>query len=218
MLSQTEENYLKEIYTLEERTLKEVSTNAIAEKMQTKASSVTDMLQKLSTKGLVIYKKYKGTRLSKKGKNKAILLVRKHRLWETFLVNKLNFLWDEVHDIAEQLEHIQSEKLTDRLEAFLEYPTLDPHGDPIPNVDGEIIKINSISLADLKIKEEGVFVGVKDSSNDFLKYLSKKEIAIGNKLKVLDIEPFDNSIKIDNNSKQLVISENVAKNLYLKNQ
>ena len=216
MLSQAEENYLKEIYSLEERFKKEVSTNSIAEKMETKASSVTDMLQKLSNKGLVVYKKYNGTRLSEKGKAKAILIVRKHRLWETFLVEKLNFLWDEVHDIAEQLEHIKSEKLTNRLEAFLEYPEFDPHGDPIPNVNGKIIKINNICLADLKIKEEGVFVGVKDSSDDFLKYLNKKNIAIGDKLKVLDIESFDNSVKIDNNSQELIISENVAKNLYLK--
>ncbi|WP_148870167.1 metal-dependent transcriptional regulator [Tenacibaculum adriaticum] len=217
MLSQTEENYLKEIYSLEELVQKEVSTNSIAEKMQTKASSVTDMLQKLSNKKLVIYKKYKGTRLSEKGKTKAILIIRKHRLWETFLVEKLNFPWDEVHDIAEQLEHIKSEKLTNRLDAFLEYPTLDPHGDPIPNVNGKIIKVNSVILADLKIKEEGVFVGVKDSSDDFLRYLNKKNIAIGDKIKVLEIEPFDNSFKIDNNSTELIISESVAKNLYIKN-
>ena len=143
MLSHTEENYLKEIYTLEEACQKEVSTNAIAEKMQTKASSVTDMLQKLSSKELVHYKKYKGTRLSEKGKTKAIVIIRKHRLWETFLVEKLNFLWDEVHDIAEQLEHIKSEKLTNSLDAFLGYPTIDPHGDPIPNGNGKIIKVDS---------------------------------------------------------------------------
>ncbi len=216
MLSQTEENYLKEIYTLEEIFDQGVSTNSIAEKLQTKASSVTDMIQKLSNKGLVIYQKYKGSRLSSKGRSKAILIIRKHRLWETFLVEKLNFPWDEVHDIAEQLEHIKSEKLTNRLDAFLGFPTLDPHGHPIPNENGKIIKMNSIILADLKIKEEGVFVGVKDSSDDFLKYLNKKNIAIGDKLKVIDIEPFDNSFRIDSNSKQLTISENVAKNLYLK--
>ena len=217
MLSHTEENYLKEIYTLEETCQKEVSTNAIAEKMQTKASSVTDMLQKLSSKELVHYKKYKGTRLSEKGKTKAIVIIRKHRLWETFLVEKLNFLWDEVHDIAEQLEHIKSEKLTNSLDAFLGYPTIDPHGDPIPNGNGKIIKVDSVILADLKIKQEGVFIGVKDSSDDFLRYLNKKNIAIGDTLKVLEIEPFDNSFKIDNESTQLIISENVAKNLYIKN-
>lgn len=218
MLSQTEENYLKAIYTLEEVHQNEVSTNSIAEKMQTKASYVTDMLQKLADKKLVIYKKYKGTRLSKKGKSKAIFIIRKHRLWETFLFEKLNFPWDEVHDIAEQLEHIKSEKLTNSLDAFLEYPTLDPHGDPIPNEQGKIIKMQNAILADLKIKEEGMLIGVKDSSNDFLRYLNKKNIAIGDRLKVIDIEPFDNSYKIDANSNQLIISESIAKNLYIKSQ
>lgn len=218
MLSHTEENYLKEIYALQEGTQKGVSTNAIAQKIQTKASSVTDMLQKLSNKKLVEYTKYKGSRLSGKGEAKAISIVRKHRLWETFLVEKLNFLWDEVHDIAEQLEHIKSDKLIKKLEDYLGNPKFDPHGDPIPNCNGEIIKVNSISLSEFKINEEGVFVGIKDSSDSFLKYLSKNKIAIGDTLKLLEIEPFDNSFLINTNSRQFVISENVAKNLYLKSE
>ena len=218
MLSHTEENYLKEIYALQEGTQKGVSTNAIAQKIRTKASSVTDMLQKLSNKKLVEYTKYKGSRLSEKGKAKAISIVRKHRLWETFLVEKLNFLWDEVHDIAEQLEHIKSDKLIKKLEAYLGNPKFDPHGDPIPNCNGEITKVNSVGLSEFKINEEGVFVGVKDSSDSFLKYLSKNKIAIGDNLKLLEIEPFDNSFLIYTNSRQFVISENVAKNLYLKSQ
>jgi DtxR family Mn-dependent transcriptional regulator len=218
MLSQAEENYLKEIYALQEGSQDEISTNSIAEKMQTKASSVTDMLQKFSNKGLVDYTKYKGSRLSRKGRVKAILIVRKHRLWETFLVEKLNFPWNEVHDIAEQLEHIKSEKLTNKLEAYLGNPQFDPHGHPIPNGNGEIAKVNSIRLSEFKIKEEGVFVGVKDSSDNFLRYLNKNKIAIGDTMKLLDIEPFDNSFLIDTNSRQFVISENVAKNLYLKRE
>jgi len=218
MLSHAEENYLKEIYGLQEATQRGVSTNSIAEKMETKASSVTDMLQRLSNKDLVVYTKYKGSRLSEKGRLKAVSIVRKHRLWETFLVEKLNFLWDEVHDIAEQLEHIKSEKLTKKLEAFLGNPKFDPHGHPIPNSNGQIAKLNSVSLAEFKIKEEGVFVGVKDSSDSFLKYLNKKNIAIGDTLKLLDIEPFDNSFLISTNARQFNISENVAKNLYLKSE
>lgn len=215
MLSHTEENYLKEIYLLEENFQMEVNTNALAQKLQSQAASVTDMFRKLSKKELVVYRKYKGVRLSEKGKAQAISIIRKHRLWETFLVEKLNFQWDEVHDIAEQLEHINSEKLTQRLEAFLGYPKVDPHGDPIPNSSGQFVKLKSKSLAELKIKEEGILITVKDSSDDFLKYLDKRKLGIGDKIKVLDIEPFDKSVRIANNSQELIISEHVAKNLYI---
>ena len=216
MLSQAEENYIKEIYALEEDTSQLVSTNAIAKKMRTKASSATDMLQKLNQKGLVVYTKYKGAKLSAKGKSKAMAIVRKHRLWETFLVEKLGFSWDEVHDIAEQLEHIQSKTLTNRLDAFLEYPSFDPHGHPIPNVNGKIVASESTLLAELKIHEGGILVGVKDSSDHFLKYLSKINITIGDHIKVLDIEPFDNSVTISNKTAKLTISGSVANNLYIQ--
>lgn len=215
MLSHTEENYLKEIYLLEEDFQMEVNTNAMAQKLRSQAASVTDMFRKLSEKELVVYRKYKGVRLTEKGKAQAILIIRKHRLWETFLVEKLNFQWDEVHEIAEQLEHVNSEKLINSLEVFLEYPKRDPHGDPIPNSKGEFVKLRSKSLAELKIKEEGVLITVKDSTDDFLKYLDKKKLGIGNKIKVLEIEPFDNSIRIASNSQELTISEHVAKNLFL---
>ncbi|MDE3740463.1 metal-dependent transcriptional regulator [Maribacter polysaccharolyticus] len=216
MLSQAEENYLKEIYALGEETEELLSTNSIAKKMRTKASSATDMLQKLAGKGLVDYTKYKGTRLSKEGEAKAMAIVRKHRLWETFLVAKLGFSWDEVHDIAEQLEHIQSKTLTNRLDAFLEYPSHDPHGHPIPNTNGKIVASEGIILADLKINEKGVLVGVKNATDSLLKYLNKINITIGDTIKVLDIEPFDDSVTIDNNAQQITISGNVAKNLYIK--
>ncbi|MDV7138809.1 metal-dependent transcriptional regulator [Maribacter sp. TH_r10] len=218
MLSQAEENYLKEIYALGEETHELLSTNSIAKKMKTKASSATDMLQKLSNKGLVDYTKYKGARLSRKGETIAMTIVRKHRLWETFLVEKLGYNWDEVHDIAEQLEHIQSKTLTNRLDAFLEYPTRDPHGHPIPNINGKIVTSESIILADLNINEEGILIGVKDASDNFLKYLNKINITIGDNIKILDIEPFDNSVTISSDTKQITISGNVAKNLYIKNQ
>ena len=137
----SEENYLKTIYHLTTASDAEVSTNAIAEKMETKASSVTDMLKKLAEKGLINYKKYQGVSLTQDGKLAAKMSVRKHRLWEVFLVEKLGFSWDEVHDIAEQLEHIKSEKLINKLDDFLDNPTEDPHGDPIPDREGRIIKI-----------------------------------------------------------------------------
>lgn len=217
MLSQAEENYIKAIYSLETQSDKGVSTNMIAKKIQTKASSVTDMIKKLSEKQLVVYKKYQGVQLSKKGKKVAMLIVRKHRLWESFLVDKLNFSWDEVHVVAEQLEHIKSEKLIERLDRFLEYPSVDPHGDPIPDKDGNIEKRNKVKLSALKENEQSILLSVKDSSADFLKYLNKKKIAIGNTIKVLSVEPFDRSMQIEMNSKQFIISENVADNLYLKN-
>ena len=216
MLSRTEENYIKEIYSLEAELKKEVSTNFIAEKLRTKASSVTDMLQKLARKKMVIYKKYKGAHLTRQGKAAALVIVRKHRLWETFLVQKLGFCWDEVHDVAEQLEHIKSEKLTDRLDEFLGFPAVDPHGDPIPNKKGKMVKIKTTCISQFEINEEGTFVETKNSTDEFLKYLSKNKMTIGCKIKVLQKEPFDNSIKIKINGKQFNISENVAKNLYLK--
>jgi len=216
MLSFAEENYLKTIYHLERIDSNGVSTNAIAKKMETKASSVTDMVQKLSDKKFVVYKKYQGVKLSDQGRTIAIYLVRKHRLWECFLFNKLNFSWDEVHDIAEQLEHIQSDKLVDKLDAFLDFPTVDPHGDPIPDKDGNITKRKKIPLSKLAVNQASVLLGVKDSSDEFLRYLNKKEIAIGSLIKVINIEPFDQSMHIETNKKELLITNAVSKNLFVK--
>lgn len=216
MLSKSEENYIKEIYSLQEEMGKEVSTSLIAEKLYTKASSVTDMLQKLANKDLVIYKKYKGVKLNSLGKVRALSIIRKHRLWETFLVDVLHFNWDEVHEIAEQLEHIKSEKLVAKLDEFLGFPTVDPHGDPIPDVDGVIPNIKAICLTHLGVSDEGVFISVKDSSEKFLNFLNNNNLTIGCKIKVNHIEEFDNSMSIEINGIQLNISENVAKNIYLK--
>lgn len=216
MLSFSEENYLKTIYHLELQDAQGVSTSSIAKKMDTKASSVTDMVQKLSEKKLVVYKKYQGVQLSGQGREIAIYLVRKHRLWEYFLVDKLKFAWDEVHDIAEQLEHIQSEELVDRLDEYLGFPTIDPHGDPIPDKDGNITRRKKIPLSRLKKNQESVLLGVKDSSDEFLRYLDKKKIAIGNSIKVLNIEAFDKSMQIKTNGTELLITEIVANNLLVK--
>ena len=218
MVTFSEENYLKAIYHLGKHGSTSVSTNAIAKKMQTKASSVTDMLKKLAEKDLVDYIKYQGVSLTKAGKLAATNVIRKHRLWEVFLVEKLNFPWDEVHEIAEQLEHIKSEKLTNELDAFLEYPTHDPHGDPIPDKAGNIKPTNKILLAQMPIGERCLCVGVKDSSTDFLKYLDKHKIALGTSLKIMSKEAFDNSmtLKVDNN--EITISNVIANNLYVKQQ
>ncbi len=216
MLTKSEENYIKEIYALEQINTEGVSTNLIAQKIETKASSVTDMLKKLAKKELINYQKYKGVKLNAEGKKIALSVVRKHRLWETFLVNKLNFSWDEVHDIAEQLEHIQSEKLTNQLDAFLNFPKVDPHGDPIPDVNGEFIAIKTVCLNELEVGEKGVFVEVKNDSEKFLKFLTKNNITIGSEIKVIDKEVFDDSYTIEIGEKQFNISESVIKNIYLK--
>ena len=212
----SEENYLKAIYHLTNVTNKEVSTNAIAETMETKASSVTDMLKKLAEKDLVNYKKYQGVSLTDKGKLTAKMIVRKHRLWEVFLVDKLNFAWDEVHDIAEQLEHIKSEQLINKLDDFLGNPTEDPHGDPIPNANGQMVAIEKQLLSELAENQIGICVGVKDSSAEFLKYLDKQEIALGSKIEIIFKESFDLSTKIKVNGKELTISNKIANNLFVK--
>lgn len=215
MFSLSEENYLKAIYHLELDTNRGVSTNAIAEKLETKASSVTDMIKKLSDKKVVIYKKYKGVTLTELGKKIAANVVRKHRLWEVFLVEKLNFSWDEVHDVAEQLEHIKSSKLINQLDSFLGFPTHDPHGDPIPDEEGNLKIIEKSLLSTLSKNESGVCVGVDDSSSEFLQFLDKKGITLGKVIKVLDKEEFDNSLSILVNDKKLSISNKIANNLYI---
>ncbi|PZD77454.1 metal-dependent transcriptional regulator [Mesonia sp. K7] len=212
----SEENYLKTIFHLEKEYKDGVPTNAIAHEMHTKASSVTDMIKRLAEKDLMVYKKYQGAKLSDSGRKHAIKIIRKHRLWECFLVDKLNFNWDEVHEVAEQLEHIKSEKLILELDKFLEYPKTDPHGDPIPDQDGHIAVIQKRVLAELQRGEEGICVGVNDSSSAFLQYLDKNNIALGKKIKIEDKEEFDNSLVIQVEGKKMTISGLAANNLYIK--
>ena len=215
MLSYSEENHLKAIFHLSVNNESGVNTNSIASKINSKAPSVTEMLKKLSEKDLVVYKKYQGVLLTDFGRKTALSVIRKHRLWEVFLVEKLNFKWDEVHDIAEQLEHIKSEKLTNELDKFLDYPTKDPHGDPIPNPAGFIKYTAKLVLSDLLIGETGKFVGVKDSSSTFLKYLDKREISLGSNIKVIHKEEFDESIHIGLVETNLSISVKSAANIYV---
>jgi DtxR family Mn-dependent transcriptional regulator len=212
----SEENYIKVIYHLSLVSPKGVNTNAIAGMLDTKASSVTDMLKKLSEKELVAYQKYQGVTLTEKGFYSAKMIVRKHRLWEVFLVDKLNFSWDEVHEIAEELEHIKSENLINKLDAFLDFPSFDPHGDPIPNADGEIKKINKLLLSETELNKEYQCVGVKDSSSSFLQYLDKQKIALGSKITVKEKESFDDTLLVEIDSRQLTISNKIANNLYVK--
>lgn len=216
MITFSEENYLKAIYHLGKHKGAAVSTNAIAERMDTKASSATDMIKKLAEKDLVNYKRYQGVTLTKKGQMAAVLVIRKHRLWEVFLVEKLNFSWDEVHDVAEQLEHIKSKKLIDELDAFLDFPTEDPHGDPIPDRDGNIKTKDKILLSQVKSGDHCICVGVKDSSSTFLKYLDKHKIALGTKLQVMSKEDFDNSMTIAFDKQEFTISHVIANNLFVK--
>ncbi|WP_179349827.1 metal-dependent transcriptional regulator [Winogradskyella pacifica] len=216
MITLTEENYIKAIYHLSSNGEKTVNTNAIASAMQTKASSVTDMIKKLSEKNYADYKKYQGVTLTDDGKRVAVNIIRKHRLWEVFLVEKLNFSWDEVHEVAEHLEHIKSDKLIDELDAFLEFPTYDPHGDPIPDKEGNFKHIEKIVLAKAEVGSAYKCVGVDDTSSKFLKYLDSNHIALGTIITVKHKEPFDNSIKIALENSEIVVSQSVAKNLYLK--
>lgn len=216
MITLTEENYIKAIYHLGKYGKETVNTNAIAKALDTKASSVTDMVKKLADKEYLNYKKYQGAVLTEKGKRIAVNIVRKHRLWEVFLVEKLNFSWDEVHDVAEHLEHIKSEKLINELDAFLEYPTRDPHGDPIPDKHGNFKTIDKITLAQSEIGTTYQCIGVVDTSSNFLKYLDSNNIGLGTTIEVLHKEPFDKSVKIKLHNTEMVVSQNVAKNLYLK--
>ena len=216
MFTLSEENYLKAIFHLESISGKGISTNAIAKKLSTKASSVTDMIKKLAEKELLIYKKYQGVTLTNIGKKVATGIVRKHRLWEVFLVEKLNFSWDEVHDVAEQLEHIKSPKLINELDLFLGFPKMDPHGDPIPDKDGNFQKIEKRLLSSLEVNQFGICIGVNDSSSEFLKYLDKYKISLGQQIRVLSKESFDKSITIQINNKEISISHKIANNIYIQ--
>ena len=211
-----EENYLKAIFHLEYANEGEVSTNAIADRMNTKPSSVTDMVQKLGEKKMLVYKRYKGVQLTEEGRKRAAYVIRKHRLWEVFLVEKLNFHWDEVHEIAEQLEHIQSDELVIRLDRFLGSPDFDPHGDPIPDKNGVLKRTEKKLLSEIEKNHQGVCVGVKESSPEFLQYLDKKKISIGTKITVLGKEFFDGSMVIQVGKNQFFISHKIAENLFVQ--
>jgi DtxR family transcriptional regulator, Mn-dependent transcriptional regulator len=214
MLSYTEENYLKAIYRLSEGGTKEVNTNAIAEILSTKAASVTDMIKKLSVKNHVGYEKYYGVTNTKIGKSEALMIIRKHRLWETFLVDKLHFTWDEVHDVAEQLEHIQSSLLIEKLDEYLGFPTADPHGHPIPDKNGKLHTVRQIQLSEALVNKKFVIRSVKDGSPSLLQYLSKIGVYIGATVVILEKVEFDGSLEIViDGKKKAFISRDAGENL-----
>jgi len=216
MQSFTEENYLKIIYHLSLNTESAAQTNAIAERIQTKAASVTDMIKKLADKKLVDYKKYQGVKLTESGKNAAINIVRRHRLWEVFLVEKLNFKWDEVHDIAEELEHIKSPELIERLDEFLAFPKNDPHGDPIPDKNGKLDNTAFIKLSKLKTGDKGLIMGVSEHSSVFLQHLEKVGLTLGKQIRITEITDFDGSVELSIENKQINVSREVAKHILIK--
>ena len=210
----SEENYLKIIYNLDKQGIKKITPTAIAEALDNNPASVIDMLKKLGDKKLLAYEKTKGAKLTPNGKAVAISVIRKHRLWEVFLLEKLGYEWDQVHDIAEQLEHIHYADLADKLDKFLGFPKYDPHGDPIPSANGEMVSMNRFMLEEANVGKTYKVVGVKDTSPEFLQYLKKLEIGIGTKITIKEKIPFDNSmiIMIEKNMRTSV-SKIFAQNL-----
>jgi DtxR family transcriptional regulator, Mn-dependent transcriptional regulator len=213
--SVSEENYIKSIYHLQQGTGL-VNTNVLAAEMQTKPASVTDMLKKLSAKKILQYEKYKGFKLNENGKKIALTVVRKHRLWEYFLVEKLGFAWDKVHDIAEELEHISSNELIERLQDFLGNPAFDPHGDPIPDSSGKIPKLQQLHITALPINKIAIVSSVSNQSPQMLEMLKHYAIAIGTSIKLIKRFEFDGSLEIKV-AKQTacIISEQIAKNIFV---
>jgi DtxR family transcriptional regulator, Mn-dependent transcriptional regulator len=211
MNTDSEENHIKAIYKLSLLDGESIRTTALSEELGLKASSVTDMLKKLADKKLVKYEKYRGVNLTDSGLKLALMVIRKHRLWETFLVRKLEFGWGEVHEIAEQLEHIQSSELINRLDAFLSYPRVDPHGDPIPDSKGKIAKSRLKLLSSLSVGDAGVVANITHHSKEFLKYLENNYLVLGARLTVKDHLEFDGSIGLDlRGMKTIRVSKEVA--------
>jgi len=211
----SEENYLKAIFHLQSAEGK-VTTTAVAEQLHTRPASVTDMMKKLNAKKLLNYKPYYGFSLSAEGKRIALLVVRRHRLWEYFLSEKLKFGWNEVHSFAEELEHVSSRELTDRLDAYLGYPAFDPHGDPIPDSKGRIKTITSISLLQLALNQPAVVCRVTNQTAELLELLQHKQIGIGTRVEVKKHFDFDHSLEVRIKQQTVNISEQLARNIFVK--
>ena len=216
MQTLTEENYLKAILKLSKVDDKKISATAIAEEMEVNAASVIDMLKKLKEKELIAYDKKSGAELSALGNKLALNIVRKHRLWEVFLFEKLKYSWDEVHEMAEQLEHIKNSELANRLDEFLGFPEFDPHGDPIPKANGAMLEIPKILMIEKKIGKVCEVVAIKDTSVDFLQYLKQLSIEIGTIIKIENKVAFDNSFIISVGKVKSTVSEKFAKSIFVK--
>lgn len=217
MLSTTEENYLKALLqlTLEQEDKTEAGTNELAAQLGVKPATANDMLKKLRDKQLIHYEKYGKSSLTVEGKRRAIEVVRKHRLWETFLYEHLGFTWDEVHEVAEQLEHIQSPKLIDRLDQFLNYPSFDPHGDVIPTASGEMKIPAKKTLNEEEVGHHCKMVGVKDNSATFLQYVDKVGLRMNQPVTILSRQPYDELIEIEVNGQKSSVSPRFAENIII---
>lgn len=214
--STSEENYIKAIYHLQKED-GTVTTNELARELKTRPASVTDMMKKLKAKKLLHYEAYQGFRLSNEGRKVALNIIRRHRLWEFFLAEKLKFSWDEVHEVAEDLEHVSSKKLIDKLDEFLGFPRVDPHGDPIPDPDGKIETSRQVSLQDLPLNRPAVVSHVSDQSTEILELLRHKNIRIGTRLEVKRKFDFDHSMEVKMGRQPIfTISEQLAKNIFVK--
>lgn len=208
-----EENYLKTLYKLETRQVKKVNNIALSKALELNPATVLEMVRKMSERKLVEVLTDKTIQLTEKGKKKALQIIRRHRIWEVFLVDKLDFKWNEVHDLAEQLEHIESDELVKRLEAYLGFPSVDPHGDPIPDINGKMIKIKTQPITEAPLKKKLSIIALGNSSDEFLKYLDKIGLSIGDKVEVSEIEEFDNSVTLLHKKSYLTLSHEAAKNL-----
>ena len=215
-LSFTEENYLKCIYILSQKE-ENVSTRLIAKEMDSRDSSVTDMLKRLSSKGAINYIRYKGVSLSETGYATALHIIRKHRLWEVFLVSKLKFKWDEVHEIAEQLEHIKSFRLVDKLDEFLDFPKFDPHGDPIPDQFGNMPDHRQLPLQTAPQDQLLELTRVTNDSPEFLRYLEQTQLIIGCRFRIKQFIEFDESYMLElTDHTSLHISQKVAHHILVR--
>lgn len=217
MTTSTEENYLKAIYHLSTGNQNSVLTSAIAGSLSTSSASVTDMIKKLSDKNMVEYERYRGVKITRKGEKVALSIIRRHRLWEVFLMDKLKFKWDEVHDLAEELEHVSSEEMTRRLDAYLGFPKFDPHGDPIPDTNGKVHTNGQVLLSEVNKKGKYILSAVNDHSPSFLQYLEKKGLVPGSEFSIVELDEFDSSMQIVfSNKKSIFISKEVSKNLLVR--
>lgn len=215
--STSEENYIKAIFHLQGEDAM-VTTNELARELKTKPASVTDMMKKLKAKKLLHYQPYQGFRLSNEGSKVALGIIRRHRLWEYFLSEKLKFSWEEVHEVAEHLEHVSSKKLIDKLDEYLGFPQVDPHGDPIPDSNGRIELSKKVCLTDLPFNKVAVVSGVSDQSGEMLELLKHKKITIGVKLEVKNKFEFDNSMEIRiGRNPSFTISRQLAENIFVLN-
>lgn len=217
MLSVAEENYIKQLLllTLDPPSSGGVGTNELAVSLSVKPSTVNDMLKKLRNKEFIQFEKYGKIHLTDLGKTTGLQIIRKHRLWETFLYQKLDFTWDEVHEVAEQLEHIQSHKLVEKLDKFLGFPVFDPHGDPIPDARGTMAALSKKMLLDSEIGSQCTMVAVKDNSAAFLNYVIEIGLGINNKMKIISKQDFDQSIEIEVDKKRVRVSHKFAQNIYI---